>query len=152
MKPWKLKWTVNEIQISNSEIFPLKKTLLILKNLLMKKNCTHLGLRYIIDSCIRVNEDGGTRKAALHCDQATPLKPLFGPSTLEDVFLVTVWALWYLMSLVHHWHLFTQLHPLNTNMNVFYNWVSLKHCPLMNVILYYNSTLKFAIKHLKFFL
>lgn len=153
MEPWKLKWTVNEIQIRNSESFPLKKTLLILKNLLMKKNCTHLGLRYIIDSCIRINEDEDTKKAALHSGQATPLQPLFGPIRLEDFFLVTIWALWYLMSPVHHWHRFTTTPTShNTNTNVFHNWISLKHCPLMNVILYYNSTLAFAIKHLKLFL
>ena len=52
----------------------------------MKKNCTHLGLRYIINSCIRINEDEDTKKAALHSGQATPLQPLFGPIRLEDFF------------------------------------------------------------------
>lgn len=153
MEPWKLKWTVNEIQISNSESFPLKKTLLILKNLLMKKNCTHLGLRYIIDSCIRVNEDEDTRKAALHSGQATPCNLFLGQlgwricfsyclgPVISDVPCTTLTPFYTTTPTSH-----------NTNTNVFHNWISLKHCPLMNVIFYYNSTLAFAIKHLKLFL
>lgn len=56
----------------------------------MKKNGTHLGLRYIIDSFIRINEDVDPREGALHSGHVTPLQSLFGPISLEE-FVVIVW-------------------------------------------------------------